>query len=66
MPNDDLTWVKSSHSVGTGACVELARDGDRILIRSSRNNETHVSYSIAEVRAFLAGARDREFDFLLD
>jgi hypothetical protein len=66
MPNDDLAWVKSSYSIGAGACVELARDGDRILLRSSRHTDRHISYSIEEIRAFLAGARDHEFDSLLD
>lgn len=33
----DLTWRKSSRSVGQGACVEMAVRVDRTLVRDSKN-----------------------------
>lgn len=33
----DLTWRKSSRSVGQGACVEMAICVDRTLVRDSKN-----------------------------
>jgi len=33
----DLTWRKSSRSVGQGACVEMAVSVDRTLVRDSKN-----------------------------
>jgi len=33
----NLTWRKSSRSVGQGACVEMAVCVDRALVRDSKN-----------------------------
>jgi Domain of unknown function (DUF397) len=61
-----LNWIKASSSVGTGACVELARDGDMIALRDSKNPETApFRYTDREMSAFLAGAKAGEFDHLL-
>jgi hypothetical protein len=61
-----LNWIKSSSSVGTGACVELARDGDMIALRDSKNpGLPPFRYTAPEIAAFLAGAKRGEFDHLL-
>jgi hypothetical protein len=63
---DHVTWVKSSLSVATNACVELARVGDVIALRDSKNPglPSHY-YTHAEFDAFLYGAKRGEFDHLL-
>jgi hypothetical protein len=61
-----LNWIKSSSSVGTGNCVELARDGDMIALRDSKNPDiAPFRYTDREISAFLAGAKSGEFDHLL-
>ena len=63
----DVTWQKSKHSNPNGACVELAPlpDGE-IAMRNSRFPAGPVLvYTQAEITAFLAGAKDGEFDHLL-
>ncbi|MCQ6553351.1 DUF397 domain-containing protein [Streptomyces sp. C10-9-1] len=67
MPAGDLAgaaWIKSSHSNATGNCVELATlPGGRIAVRNSRDPEgPALVYTREEVAAFVAGARDGEFD----
>lgn len=60
-----LDWRKAQASVGNGQCVELARDGDLIAIRDSKNPAGPVlTYTPAELRAFLDGAKNCEFDDL--
>lgn len=65
MSADEAIWIKSSRSLSTGACVELARDGDAVLVRHSKQPEVVIRYTVAEMAAFLEGVRDREFDHLL-
>lgn len=62
-----LTWVKSQHSNPSGNCVELAcLPTGQIAVRNSRYPGGPVLvYTRAEIAAFLAGARDGEFDRLL-
>ncbi|OLT14232.1 hypothetical protein BJF78_19730 [Pseudonocardia sp. CNS-139] len=60
-----LTWHKASKSHGVGACVELAVSGERILLRDSKNPGVHLSYTPAEIDAFIDGAKRGEFDHLL-
>ncbi|OHV63468.1 DUF397 domain-containing protein [Pseudofrankia sp. BMG5.36] len=64
-PTSPLAWRKSSHSAGNGGeCVEVAAlpDGGR-AVRDSKDPEGPVlRFTAAEWRAFLAGARDGEFD----
>ncbi len=61
----DMAWRKSSHSSGNGGnCVEVAKlpDGGR-AVRHSRHPDSEVLwFTAAEWNAFLAGARDGEFD----
>ena len=58
-------WIKATKSISTSACVELARDGDRILLRDSKNPDVQLSCTHAEIDAFLDGAKRGEFDHLL-
>jgi hypothetical protein len=63
----NVKWIKSSHSVATGACVELAAVGDAIALRDSKNPDVPpFYYTRAEMSAFLRGAKRGEFDHLLD
>lgn len=60
---EQLTWIKSSKSA-SGTCVEVAhtQNGD-YLMRDSKDPNTILRYTTAEWDAFLAGAKDGEFDF---
>lgn len=62
-----LTWIKSRHSNPSGNCVELAcLPTGQIALRNSRYPAGPVLiYTRGEMAAFLAGARDGEFDPLL-
>jgi Domain of unknown function (DUF397) len=64
---DDLEWVKSSLSVASGACVELAITGSLIALRDSKNPGVDpFFFSRTEMDAFLRGAKAGEFDHFLD
>jgi hypothetical protein len=63
----DVIWIKSRHSNPSGNCVELASLGNgAIAIRNSRHVDgPALVYTVAEVAAFVAGAKDGEFDDLV-
>jgi len=63
-----LNWTKASKSYGNGACVELAPApaGGTIFLRDSKNPDVLLSYSVAEIDAFLDGAKRGEFDYLVN
>jgi hypothetical protein len=63
----DVTWQKSKHSNPNGACVEVARLPEgAIAVRNSRfPSGPALVYTRAEIEAFLAGAKDGEFDHVL-
>ncbi|MGP3983688.1 DUF397 domain-containing protein [Streptomyces sp. KR80] len=65
---DGAVWKKSSHSNPSGNCVELARlPGGDIALRNSRDPEgPALIYTRAEISAFLSGAKDGEFDGMVD
>ncbi|MFI7641949.1 DUF397 domain-containing protein [Nonomuraea sp. NPDC049400] len=71
MPAADLTsvrWRKSRYSNSQGNCVELAElpGGEGLAIRNSRfPNGPALVYTPEEVRAFVLGAKEGEFDDLL-
>jgi hypothetical protein len=63
-----ITWrVSTRTSSGSGNCVEAGplQDGSgRIAVRHSHHPDTTaIIYTRAEWDAFLAGAKDGEFDF---
>jgi Domain of unknown function (DUF397) len=63
-----LTWQKSGRSNPSGNCVELAAlpTGEHIAVRNSRDPDgPALIYTIEEVAAFIAGARDGDFDELI-
>ncbi len=63
-----VTWRKSQHSNPSGNCVEIAGLPDgTVAIRNSRHpSGPALVCAPADFSAFLAGARDGEFDSLLD
>ncbi|KJK42197.1 hypothetical protein UK23_38335 [Lentzea aerocolonigenes] len=60
----DATWRKSRHSGASGNCMELARlDDGGIAVRNSRFPDgPALVLTRAEIAAFLAGAKEGEFD----
>ncbi len=62
----DACWKKSRHSNAEGNCVEVALVDGGIAMRNSRDPDgPALVYTPAEVAAFLAGAKEGEFDHLL-
>ncbi|MGJ7907490.1 DUF397 domain-containing protein [Actinopolyspora sp. H202] len=59
-----VRWRKSRHSGAIGNCVEVAAlNGGEVAMRNSRDPEgTALVYTRAEIAAFVAGAKDGEFD----
>ncbi|HEU4425812.1 MAG TPA: DUF397 domain-containing protein [Pilimelia sp.] len=57
-------WRKSTSSGGDGgACVEVRRNDGAIQVRDSKNRSGPVlTFTLAEWRAFVAGAKAGEFD----
>ncbi|WP_261561988.1 DUF397 domain-containing protein [Frankia tisae] len=56
-------WRKSSHSATQTNCVEIARVGDVVAVRDSKDPDGPVLvFTPSEWAAFLAGARDGEFN----
>ncbi|MCK9876998.1 DUF397 domain-containing protein [Frankia sp. Ag45/Mut15] len=60
----ELTWRRSSYSNGAGGmCVEVAPLGEGVAVRDSKDPLGPVlAFTAGEWDAFLAGARDGEFD----
>jgi hypothetical protein len=60
----DVRWTKSQYSNSTGECVELAAlPNGEFAMRNSRFPDGPVLvYTRGEITAFLAGAKDGEFD----
>ncbi|WP_217140384.1 DUF397 domain-containing protein [Streptomyces sp. AC627_RSS907] len=62
----DVRWKKSRHSNAEGNCVEVALVDGGVAMRNSRDPDgPALVYTSAEVAAFLAGAKEGEFDHLL-
>jgi hypothetical protein len=64
----NATWVRSRRSAMEGNCVEMAALPDgAVAVRNSRDPEgPALIYTRAEIVAFLAGARDGDFDVLVE
>ncbi|MFD9484616.1 DUF397 domain-containing protein [Streptomyces sp. NPDC059991] len=64
----EVGWTKSSHSNGAGSCVEVAAlPGGDMAVRNSRfPGGPALIFTPSEARAFLAGAREGQFDFVTD
>jgi hypothetical protein len=62
-----VTWRKSKRSGALGNCVEVAKlASGEIAMRNSRFPEgAALVYTIDEIAAFIAGAKDGEFDDVL-
>jgi len=65
-----LTWQKARLSTWNGQCIEIARIPDKITgkiaMRDSKDpNGPILVYTEAEFKAFLDGARNGEFDKLV-
>ena len=61
------TWQKSRYSNSQGNCVEMAKLSDgQIGVRNSRHPDgPALIYTRAEIEALLKGAKDGEFDHLV-
>jgi predicted secreted Zn-dependent protease len=58
----DLDW-RVSRVCENGACVEVARHGEFVLIRNTNHPEGPISvFTMDEWRHFLAGAKLGDFD----
>ncbi len=62
-----VRWQKSHYSNSQGTCVEMALlPGGDIAVRNSRDpNGPTLIYTKAEIQALLQGAKDGDFDNLL-
>lgn len=62
-----VSWRKSARSGAVGNCVEVAHlPTGEVAVRNSRFPEgPALIYTHAEMAAFLAGAKDGEFDGVL-
>lgn len=63
----EASWHKSAHSGGNGDCVEVARlkTGEVAVRHSKAPDGPALVYTPSEVRAFLSGVKDGEFDYLI-
>jgi hypothetical protein len=57
-----MQWRKSKRCAAAD-CVEVARDGDSILVRDSKQTDAaRLTFTLAEWQSFVEGVRRGEFD----
>jgi hypothetical protein len=63
----DTGWIKASKSNANGTCVEMRRHQDAIEIRDTKAHGAGptLTFTPAELDAWLDGAKKGEFDKLL-
>ncbi|MFD4139310.1 MULTISPECIES: DUF397 domain-containing protein [unclassified Streptomyces] len=64
---NSVIWIKSSRSNATGNCVEMAcLPGGYVAVRNSRDPQgPALVYTRDEIAAFVAGAREGDFDSMI-
>jgi uncharacterized protein DUF397 len=59
---DRLIWVRAQYC-NSGACVEVSRIDDGVLVRDSKNPQgPRLKFSNSEWEAFVEGVRNGDFD----
>jgi uncharacterized protein DUF397 len=59
-------WIKATASQGNSNCVELQKTDQGVDLRDSKNPAgPALSFTAAELGAFLDGAKNGEFDRLI-
>ncbi|WP_433295986.1 DUF397 domain-containing protein [Actinoplanes sp. CA-030573] len=53
----DLRWQRSSRCVGENHCVEVARAGDVVMMRDSKNPAVVLTFGLCQWRDFTARTR---------
>jgi hypothetical protein len=56
-PDSKLSWRRTS-KCASGNCVEVAKAGDRVLVRNSAEPDVVVNFSTAEWVAFIDGSQE--------
>jgi len=63
MPTESRDWRRSS-KCGSNTCIEVAKVGDRFLVRDSKNpGVAPLEFTKAEWDAFVAGVKGDDFSF---
>jgi hypothetical protein len=66
MTSHPVHWRKSSRSINSTGCVELASDGERVLMRDSKHpGNGQLTFRPAEVAAFIEAVKAGKLDDLL-
>ena len=59
-----IGWKKSSFCSSCSDCVEVAKSGNKIAVRDSKDNGNRIlSFTRSEWTAFIKGVKSGEFDF---
>ena len=60
-----MKWIKASASDTQGQCVEMAKDGQLVHVRDSKNPDGGMlTFTRPEFAAWLEGAKNGEYDHL--
>lgn len=60
-----LAW-RTARNCDSGACVQVAASGPMIMIADSKTPDAPaLSYTVAEFREFILGAKNGDFDDLI-